>query len=170
MVKLPVRWFRGHDIPHSPDAHKASRAKRAERAGGRHKQNAEWIRGIASEHRWGLSPGPSADDSRTPVLLRRVTLKEQLDRADAARNSAWDAIVGPITIIDTRSQILLSYASIALEHQEAIVMLARHGLSGSAFALVRPLFEILYRAAGCVPARSLTRWTGSKSVNSRFLR
>jgi len=76
-----------------------------------------------------------------------VTLKEQLDRADAARHSAWDAIIGPITIVDTRSQVLLSYASIALEHQEAIVLLTRHGLSGSAFALVRPIFEILYRAA-----------------------
>ncbi len=76
-----------------------------------------------------------------------MTLKEQLDRADAARDSAWDAIVGPITILDTRSQVLLSYASIALEHQEAIVLLARHGLSGSAFALVRAVFEILYRTA-----------------------
>ena len=76
-----------------------------------------------------------------------MTLKEQLDRADSARHSAWDAIVGSIAIVDTRSQVLLSYASIALEHQEAIVQLARHGLSGSAFALVRPVFEILYRAA-----------------------
>lgn len=42
---------------------------------------------------------------------------------------------------------MLSYTSIALEHQEAIVLLARRGLSSSAFALVRPVFEILYRAA-----------------------
>jgi hypothetical protein len=76
-----------------------------------------------------------------------MTLEQELDRADAARYSAWEAIVGPITIVDTRSQILLSYTSIALEHQEAIVLLARRGLSGSAFALVRPVFEILYRAA-----------------------
>jgi hypothetical protein len=75
-----------------------------------------------------------------------MTIQEQLDHADAARHSAWDAIVGPITIADTRSQVLLSYASIALEHQEAIVLLARHGLPGSAFALIRPVFEILYRA------------------------
>lgn len=74
-----------------------------------------------------------------------MTLKEQLDRADDARHSAWDAIVGPITVVDSRSQVLLS--CIALEHQEAIILLARHGLSGSALALVRPVFEILYRAA-----------------------
>jgi hypothetical protein len=76
-----------------------------------------------------------------------MMLKEQLARADAARDSAWDAITGPITVVDTRSQVLLSYTSIALEHQEAIVLLARHGLSGSAFALIRSVFEILYRAA-----------------------
>jgi hypothetical protein len=49
-----------------------------------------------------------------------MMLKEQLDRADAARHSAWDSIVGPITVVDSRSQVLLSYASIALEHQEAM--------------------------------------------------
>jgi len=75
-----------------------------------------------------------------------MTLKEQLDRADGARHSAWDAIVGPITIDNDRSQLLLSSASIALEHQEAIVLLARHRMFGSAFALVRPIFEILYRS------------------------
>jgi hypothetical protein len=84
-----------------------------------------------------------------------MTLKEQLDRADTARHSAWEAIVGPITIADTRSHVLLAYASIALEHQEAIVLLARRGLSGSAFALVRPVFEILYRATWiCACAKS----------------
>ena len=75
-----------------------------------------------------------------------MTLEPELDRADAARRLAWDAIVGPITIVDARSQVLLSYTSLALEHQEAIVLLARKGLPGSAFALVRPVFEIFYRA------------------------
>jgi hypothetical protein len=75
-----------------------------------------------------------------------VTFREQLDRAGAATREAWDALVGPITIVDTRSQLLLAYASVALEHQEAIVLLASHGLPGSAFALVRPVYEILYRS------------------------
>ena len=70
-----------------------------------------------------------------------------------------------ITIVDTRSQVLLSYASIALEHQEAIVLLARHGLSGSAFALVRPVFEILYRAAwmcACAKPKEVDRIKAGK--------
>lgn len=75
-----------------------------------------------------------------------MKLPQQLDRADAARLSAWNALVGPITIVDTRSQVLLSYTSLALEHQESIVLLVRRGLCGSAFALARPEFEILYRA------------------------
>ncbi len=94
-----------------------------------------------------------------------MILEQQLDRADAARHSAWDAIVGPITIVDARSQVLLSYASIGLEHQEAIVLLARRGLSGSAFALVRPVFEIFYRAAwicACAKPKDVDRIKAGK--------
>jgi hypothetical protein len=94
-----------------------------------------------------------------------VTLKEQLDRAEAARNTAWDVIVGPITIKDTRSQVLLSYTSIALEHQAAIVLLARHGMFGSAFALVRPIFEILYKSVwicSCAKPKEVERIKAGK--------
>ncbi len=76
-----------------------------------------------------------------------VTLIQHLDRAAAATGAAWDAIEGPITIKETRSQLFLAYASIALEHQEAIILLLRHGLRGSAVALIRPVFEIFYRAS-----------------------
>lgn len=75
-----------------------------------------------------------------------MMLRDHLDRASAATLETWDALVGPITIADTRSQLLLAYASVALEHQEAIVLLARHVLAASALALVRPVFEILYRS------------------------
>ena len=76
-----------------------------------------------------------------------MTLSEHLDRADAATRAAWEAIEGRFTIKNTRSQLFLAYASIALEHQEAITLLIRRGLRGSAVALIRPVFEILYRAA-----------------------
>ena len=68
-----------------------------------------------------------------------MTLAETLDRADAARHQIWDAIVGPIAIVANRSQTLIAYMAIALEHQEAIVLLVRNGLRGSALALVRPV-------------------------------
>lgn len=57
-----------------------------------------------------------------------MTLNEHLDRADAATRAAWEAIEGPFTLKDTRSQLFLAYASIALEHQEAMTLLIRHGL------------------------------------------
>ena len=76
-----------------------------------------------------------------------MTLGEHLDRASVTTRETWDALVGPITISDTRSQLLLAYVSVALEHQEAIVLLARQALPASAFALVRPIFELLYRSA-----------------------
>jgi hypothetical protein len=51
-----------------------------------------------------------------------------------------------------------------MEHQEAIVLLARKGLYGSALALVRCVYEILYRAAwiySCVKPREITQiWEG----------
>ena len=76
-----------------------------------------------------------------------MTLNEHLDRADAATRAAWETIEGRFTLKDTRSQLFLAYASIALEYQEAMTLLIRHGLRGSAVALIRPIFEIFYRAA-----------------------
>jgi hypothetical protein len=94
----------------------------------------------------------------------RVSLSELLDHAEAATREAWHAIVGPVTIVDNRSQILLAYVSVAMEHQEAIVLLARQRLYGSALALVRSVYEILYRAAwiySCAKPDDVTRiWEG----------
>ena len=44
------------------------------------------------------------------------------------------------------SNLLSSYADIALEHHESIHLLISRKLNGSSFALVRPLFETFYRA------------------------
>jgi hypothetical protein len=93
-----------------------------------------------------------------------VKLSELLDRADAATREVRDAIVGPVTIVDYRSQILLAYVSVAIEHQEAIVLLTRNRLYGSALALVRCVYEILYRAAwvhSCAQPREAAQiWDG----------
>jgi hypothetical protein len=94
----------------------------------------------------------------------RVKLSELLDHADAATREVWDTIVGPVTIVDNRSPILLAYVSVAMEHQEAIVLLARKGLCGSALALVRCIYDILYRAAwicSCAKPDEVTKiWEG----------
>jgi hypothetical protein len=42
---------------------------------------------------------------------------------------------------------MLEYFSIVIEHHEAITLLSAKDLRGSALALVRPIFEIMYKAA-----------------------
>src|SRR5437867_4740082 len=76
-----------------------------------------------------------------------MKVAETLDRALSIQREIWDAIVGELTITDLRQPILLEYLGVALEHHEAIIVLVRNDLRGSALSLVRSVFEILYRAA-----------------------
>jgi len=76
-----------------------------------------------------------------------MTLAEILKKSDHVRHEIWDAVAGPITIKDERTQLMLEYFSIAIEHHEAITLLTANDLRGSALALVRPIFEIMYKAA-----------------------
>ncbi len=46
---------------------------------------------------------------------------------------------------DTKTAFLTGYVDIALEHHEAILLLIKSNLLGSAFALVRPLFDTMFR-------------------------
>lgn len=73
-----------------------------------------------------------------------MTVTEALDRARDIQRQIWDAIVGEFTVTDIRQPILLEYLAVALEHQEAITVLVRKGLRGSALSMVRHVFEILY--------------------------
>jgi hypothetical protein len=47
---------------------------------------------------------------------------------------------------DTRSLLLQAYVDIALEHHDAIWLLAKCRLNGSAFAMVRLVFDTMFRA------------------------
>jgi hypothetical protein len=47
---------------------------------------------------------------------------------------------------DTKTAFLTGFVAIALEHHEAISLLTKSELTGSAFALVRALFETMVRA------------------------
>jgi hypothetical protein len=46
---------------------------------------------------------------------------------------------------NTKSIVLMAYVDIALEHHEAIWLLTEAKLYGSAFALLRPLFDVMQR-------------------------
>jgi hypothetical protein len=58
----------------------------------------------------------------------------------------------------TKSVMLLAYVDLALEHHAAIWLLRERELFGSAFALVRPLYEIVFRAL----------WIGAKATDDRL--
>ena len=61
---------------------------------------------------------------------------------------------------DKKSQILIAYHSIIAEHHSAIFLLVQNDLCGSAFALVRPVYEILYRAhwvAACASEKQIEK-------------
>jgi hypothetical protein len=75
-----------------------------------------------------------------------MTLEETLANADAAHRKIWEAFAGDVTSLGPMTPILLSYASLALEHHEAITILVRKELFGSALALARPVFEIMWRS------------------------
>ena len=47
---------------------------------------------------------------------------------------------------DTKSLLLVAYVDIALEHHEAIWLLTKSKLDGSAFAMVRLVFDTMFRA------------------------
>jgi uncharacterized protein DUF6988 len=47
---------------------------------------------------------------------------------------------------DNKTLVVLAYVDIALEHHQAIWLLTKSGLSGSAFAIIRLLFDVMLRA------------------------
>ncbi|MDP2991754.1 MAG: hypothetical protein Q8N82_00150 [Deltaproteobacteria bacterium] len=68
---------------------------------------------------------------------------------------------------DPKSQIILAYHSIISEHHSAIFLLIQNELHGSAFALVRSLYEPLYRAhwvVGCASDKQVAELLEDKNI------
>jgi len=68
---------------------------------------------------------------------------------------------------DPKSQILLAYHSIMAEHHGAIWLLIQNNINGSAFALVRSLYEPLYRAhwiIGCATTKQIDEVLKGKDI------
>jgi hypothetical protein len=68
---------------------------------------------------------------------------------------------------DNKSLLLLAYKSIIAEHHNAIFLLVQNGLNGSAFALVRVLYETFYRAhwaVGCATKEQVDETLEGKEV------
>jgi hypothetical protein len=74
------------------------------------------------------------------------TIKAHLIKCEKAVQSA-KPIIGNFEFPDDyRTTTLIGFVSVLVEHQEAFLLLIMHRLSGSAFALVRPVVEGMYRA------------------------
>jgi hypothetical protein len=75
-----------------------------------------------------------------------MTVEETLAHAENDLRDIWHAFHGQVTSLGDKTGLLLSYTSVALEHYEAITVLARKELFGSALALARSVYEIMWHA------------------------
>lgn len=76
-----------------------------------------------------------------------MTLEKTLARAEKSLFTVWHAFHGEIVSVGPRTQPLLAYVGLGLEHVDSIIILMKHGNVGSALALYRPVIEILLRGS-----------------------
>lgn len=69
-----------------------------------------------------------------------------ITRGKSIRDSLLEMLHRHEFTAESKNILLAAYTDIAIEHHESIHLLIAQKLCGSAFALVRPLFETLYRA------------------------
>jgi hypothetical protein len=84
-----------------------------------------------------------------PVKERAV--KGFIPRAEKVRKEIYRILQGEYPD-DPKTMIALGWLDLAMEHHEAIIQLARERLYGSAFSLVRGVFELMFKAhwvVGC---------------------
>lgn len=78
---------------------------------------------------------------------RSVSLLDDItDRGAQIREQLRQLILRNEYPSDTKSLLLAAYVDIALEHHEAIWLLTERKLNGSAFAMVRLVFDAMFRA------------------------
>jgi hypothetical protein len=78
---------------------------------------------------------PEASPEMTELLKRATRVRDRLAEIMTGRYST-----------DAKTTLILSWFDLALEHHQAILSLTRNQLYGSALSLVRPIFEMLYKA------------------------
>ncbi len=67
-------------------------------------------------------------------------------RGDQVRGRLYELLQRHEYASDTKTVVLVAYVAIALEHHKAIWILSKLGLNGSAFALLRVVFDAYWRA------------------------
>lgn len=95
-----------------------------------------------AEWRWGLV----RTHERLKEIVRSVILlKDITDRGAQIREQLRQLLPDKYPA-DTKITLLLAYVDIALEHHEAIWLLTKSRLYGSAFAMVRLVYDAMLRA------------------------
>lgn len=103
-------------------------------------------------------PEPSAERAYNQPMT--PSLQEALERADVVRNNVRTLIAGDYHNTEIKQRLAAAYTSLALEHHEAIIRLIRTELHGSAMAIVRSVFEILFQSHwvfGCAKPNDVDR-------------
>ena len=73
-------------------------------------------------------------------------LDDVTTRGDQVRGRLYEFVQRHKYDSDTKNAVSVAYVAIALEHHKAIWILSKLGLNGSAFALLRAVFEAYCRA------------------------
>ena len=81
--------------------------------------------------------GDPMTDSEIESIVKRGLL---------LRTKIYEFMCGHAYPSETKTNLLIAYVAIALEHHEAIHLLVKSELHGSAFALTRSFFEAMFRA------------------------
>ena len=72
-------------------------------------------------------------------------LDDVTTRGDQVRGRLYEFVQRHKYDSDTKNAVSVAYVAIALEHHKAIWILSKLGLNGSAFALLRAVFEAYCR-------------------------
>ena len=73
-------------------------------------------------------------------------INDNLNKNDEVRTRLGEMLSEKEVLNNTRTRFISAYLDISLEHQEALLLLIRSKLYGSAVVLVRPIFDTLCRA------------------------
>jgi hypothetical protein len=89
----------------------------------------------------------SLDEMRRKIdeAKAQLSLDGSLNRIDRLLHDSVHIFYKDMTDLGPRTEPLLAYVDLAVEHNSAIILLTRKKLFGSALALVRPVIEISWR-------------------------
>ncbi len=105
--------------------------------------------------------------ARLPDIIMDQTIDSIVNKTHQIKGKISELVTSYQYPNNNKSQILLAYHSLLAEHHSAIFLLVQNSLYGSAFALVRSLYELLYRAhwvIGCATEKQVEEILEGKDI------